>query len=471
VAAVVVLARLLTPADFGLLAMVVPVTILANSLANVGLHGATLHTDSLDQERLSALWWISLRMNGVVFGAMALSGPVLAWLYRDSRVAPIAALWAVALYGVSTSGLHEAFLKRQLRFGAVATIQTSTQALGIAAAILAALLGAGYWALVIRYAIADLTRGASSWVVSRWRPSLHVHLDADARADVRAMQAYGAGWTGYRLVTWLGQQVDRVVVGSLAGPGVLGLYHNARRWAFFPSFEVFASLSDVAVSALSRLRGDPSRFRQYFRRGIIPVLVIPLPVIAFVFVDAREVIQVLLGDQWLAAVPFLRWMSLAAFMTCISQLSNWIYLAEGTTRRQFQWAVIRTPVMLAGVAVGSWWGAHGIAAGFAVATVLLTYPALAYCLRGSRVSMADIAEVAVRPVAATLVAACGLAACVQVLPSPGSPLVAMSMKLGTFALMYAGTWILLPGGRRALREVAAHIGSVGARVGCSSRKR
>lgn len=453
--AVMVLARLLTPADFGLIAMVLPVTFLASSLANLGLHGAAVYADELDHVRLSAMFWLSLKLNAAIFAAMALSGPILAWIYRDTRVIAITLLWAGALFGLSASALHEALLKRQMRFVAVLSVQTGSQALGIAAAIIAALLGASYWALVVRIMSVDLVRGAATWVVARWRPSRALTITPEVRQDVRGMLSYGSGWTGFRVVNWLGQQADRVLVGSLAGPGVLGLYHNARRWAFFPSLQVSTALSDVAVSALSRVRDDVDRYRRYWRWGLLPALAIPLPVIAYVFVDTRAVIMLLLGSQWLGAIPFLRLMCLAAFVTTVGQASNWVYLSEGTTDRQFRWALVRTPVMLAAIAIGSRWGALGIAVGFTVATSVLLYPALAYCLRASVLTMRDAVAAAWRPCVTSLAAAAILVAAMPLLSGLDAWPIALPMKLSVFCASYLGLWLALPGGRHAVSEALA----------------
>lgn len=465
VVAVMVLARLLTPGDFGLLAMVLPVTFLASSLANLGLHGATLHSETLDNARLSTVFWFSAKLNGAIFGAMALSAPILAWIYRDSRVTAIALLWAGALYFVSMSGLQEAVLKRQMRFGAVFSIQTGSQAFGVAVAIVAALFGAGYWSLVMRILSADFARGTANWIVARWRPSRGLPVTSEVKRDVRQMLSYGSGWTGYRVVSWLGQQADRVLVGLLAGPAVLGLYHNARRWAFFPSFQLSTALSDVAVSTFSRVREDPARYRRYWRWGALTALAIPLPIIAYVFVDTHAVVMVLLGSQWLDAVPFLRLMSVAAFFASIGQLSNWIFLSEGTTSRQFKWALVRTPVMLAGIAIGSRWDAIGIAAGFTVATCLLLYPTLAYCLRTSPLGIKDIAVAAWRPCVASFAASAILAAAMPALSSLGGTLVALALKLGVFGASYLALWAALPGGRRALTEALSVTAGLRRRAG------
>jgi O-antigen/teichoic acid export membrane protein len=464
VVAVMVLARLLTPEDFGLLAMVLPITLLASSLANLGLHGATLHSENLDHARLNAMFWLSVKLNGAIFGAMALSAPLLAWIYRDSRVTAIALLWAGALYCLSTSGLQEALLKRQMRFGAVLSIQTGSQALGVTVAIVAALFGAGYWSLVMRILSADMARGVANWLVAGWRPARGSPATSEVRRDVRQMLSYGSGWTGYRVVSWLGQQADRVLVGSLAGPAVLGLYHNARRWAFFPTYQLSTALSDVAVSTFSRVREDPDRYRRYWRWGILPALAIPLPIIAYVFVDTHAVVMVLLGSQWLGSVPFLRLMCVAAFFTSIGQLSNWVYLSEGTTNRQFRWALVRTPVMLAGIAIGYRWGAIGIAAGFTAATCLLLYPTLAYCLRTSPLGTRDIVAAAWRPCVASIAAGAILAAAMPVVSSLGGSLVTLTVKLGVFGAAYLAIWAALPGGRRALSEALSTMAGLGRRV-------
>lgn len=451
---IMILARLLTPADFGLIAMVLPVVVLAGSVAHLGLQPAVLHVERLSQPLLSSLFWLSLKLNGVVYAGLALSGPLLAWLYGDSRVTAIAVVWAASLYGLSTAGLHEALLQRQLRFGAVVSAQTGSQAVAVAAAIAAALLGAGYWALVARIVIGDWLCGAAIWALSGWRPTRRrVRPTAEVAREVREMLSYGKGFSGYRLVSWFGQQMDRLLIGTLAGAGVLGLYHNARRWAFFPFSEVFIPLREVAVSTLSRVRDEPVRYRRYCRRGLLPLLAIPLPATAFMFVSAQDVIVLLLGGQWLGAVPFFRLMCIAAFFGAISQVSNWIYLTEGTTARQFKWALVRTPVVLAAIGIGFRWGAYGVAVGFSAATALMAYPTLAYCLNTSVLRMRDVLGAAWRPAVSSAGAASALSVVVHALPAfdalPGSLL----LKLAVFGVAYLALWTALPGGRHALKEV------------------
>ncbi len=450
---IMILARLLTPADFGLIAMVLPVTLLAGSVAHLGLQPAVLHVGRLSQPLLSSLFWLSLKLNGVVYAGLALSGPLLAWLYGDSRVTAIAVVWAASLYGLSTAGLHEALLQRQLRFGTVVSAQTGSQAVAVAAAIAAALLGAGYWALVVRIVIGDWLRGAAIWALSGWRPTRRGRPTTEVAREVREMLSYGMGFSGYRLVSWFGQQMDRLLIGTLAGAGVLGLYHNARRWAFFPFSEVFIPLREVAVSTLSRVRDEPVRYRRYCRRGLLPLLAIPLPATAFMFVSAQDVIVFLLGGQWLGAVPFFRLMCIASFFGAIGQVSNWIYLTEGTTARQFKWALVRTPVVLAAIGIGFRWGAYGVAVGFSAATALMAYPTLAYCLNTSVLRMRDVLGAAWRPAVSSAGAASALSVVVHALPAfdalPGSLL----LKLAVFGVAYLALWTALPGGRHALKEV------------------
>jgi PST family polysaccharide transporter len=245
---------------------------------------------------------------------------------------------------------------------------------------------------------------------------------------------------------------DRILVGSAGGAATLGLYDSARRWAFYPVNELFMSLSDVALATFSRVSGDAARYRELLRRALLPVLAISLPVVAFVFVDAHDVVRILLGSQWDAAVPFVRWMSVAAFFGALARPTQWFYLSSGETGRQLRWAVfVQTPVMLASVLIGSRWGAGGIAAGFTAGTAVLAIPAVAWALRNSPFRFRDFVRVAARPVLASLVAAGTVGAVLLADPDPG--FIAFAVRLGLFAVAYTATWMGLPGGRRDTAEI------------------
>lgn len=446
-----VLARLLTPADFGVIAMVSTLTALVQSLKHFGLPMAAVHRDTLAIDDVDALFWLNLKLGAATFVLMAAMAPVLAWFYDEPRVAGATVAMALALVVLGLGAQHESLLMRQLRFTTLAVINVGATLIGFLVGIGAAWWGAGYWALVLQLLVTNALYSGSMWSVCRWRP----RRSAAGSERLRDLLRYGKQYSLFSVIEHAGRNVDRVLIGYASGAAALGLYDNAFRWSRFPVTQIYAPLTNVAVSGLSRMQREAERFRDYFYRGALPVLTVTLPATLLVAVAARDVVLVLLGDQWLEAVPLLRLLAVAAFLRCFTKLTQWLYLAEGRTHRQLRWGILATPVLVGAVAAGVPWGAYGVAVGFAAASLVLTPPAVWYCLQGSVLTGVDFLRTLWRPALAAGLAACVvLGADAWLLPSELPSVVSLALRGGLFGAAYASTWLALPGGMQAAREVA-----------------
>lgn len=449
---VMVLARVLRPEDFGVLAMILPLTILFNSVANHALQTSLIHDDHLNDAKTNAVFRSAATRNFLLAALMAASGPLLARLYDDPRATAVAMAWAAFLYAGTLSAVHEALLKRQMRFGTIMSANVAGLVIGIVVAITAALLGARHWALLLQFATMDLFRAVAVWTACGWRPSLRA--GAGAGAEAKAIREYWRNLAAFRVVGWLADHPDRMLVGYIGGAATLGLYDSARRYAFYPFVELYMSLSDVAVATFSRVAHDAAKYRAFVSRGLLPVLALPLPAIAFVGVEARNAVLILLGDQWLEAVPFVRLMCVAAFVGSVGRVTPWLFLSRGETARQLRWGLyVQMPVMLTSVLIGTRFGAMGVAVGFTIGTCLLALPGLAWAVHGSPLRLRDVLGIAARPAVGSLTGVVLLLTMGQWLPDLGGAVPNLAVRLVLFAAVYAVLWFLLPGGRQATREV------------------
>ena len=448
---VTILARLLTPSDFGVLAMVLPVALIVGMTINRGLHVAVLHEAELSLSQISRLFWIAQRFNVVLLGAMALLAPLLARFYNEPRVTVVALLWTLALAFQSLGAFPEAVLKREIRFGMLAGIELAAMIIGVTSAITAAASGYRNVALILQVLVWQTLRCIGAYVASQWRPAGPSAFDSpDATVD--RLVRYGSDFGLSRAVYWLGRQIDRMVVGYVSGASVLGLYDSARRWSWYPFQELFLAMTDVVVASLSRARTDTARFREYCRRGFTAFLALPLPAIVFVGLEAELVVRVLLGERWLGAVPMVRIMCGAAFIDSIGRLTSWLNAAEGNTRQQLQWSVVSTLVTLVAVVAASRSGALAVTWAFAIATATLAIPGIAYCLRTSQLTGGDFARAVWRPATSALMASAGWIAIRGVIPGAQPRVLELAVSATAFAVLYALTWILLPGGQLAMKE-------------------
>ncbi|MGI8995331.1 MAG: lipopolysaccharide biosynthesis protein [Pyrinomonadaceae bacterium] len=447
VAASIILARLLTPNDYGLFALVWTLVAFVEIFKDFGLPLATVQKSELSHEQVSTLFWMNVALGVAVALSTLLLAPAMGALYREPRLLALCSLMAGVFVVEALGAQHEALLKRQMEFAALRVIEVGAAAVGVFVAVGLALGGAGYWALAIQYIAAKVTKTISLWTTCRWRP------DAPRRgAQVRSMIFYGGDVTGFRIMTHAGKHLDRVLLGYFHGATVVGLYTAAERWAMLTIEQVQTSLLPIAVSGFSHSRHDIGRYRDYYRKALLPLFGVILPTLTFMFVEAHNVVALLLGSQWLEAVPLFRALLFSALAASISQTTKWVYLAEGRTRRQLRWGLLSASIMMISVVVGVRWGALGVAVAYSAATCALALPGVAYCLKASPLHLRDFLGVVWRPALSSVGTAAVLLAVKPHLPLAGTG-AEIASSLIIFGLTYPLLWASTPSGRQSLCEM------------------
>lgn len=448
-----ILARLLTPEDFGLLVLANLFIAFISSFRDMGLKMAIVHHEELTQDQISALFWFNLKFSIAVLIFMLLMAPAFAWLYHDARLIPIVAVLALGILALSLSTQHEAVLMRQMRFELLASIEAASLLLGMVAGIAAAFAGWGYWALVLQIMVMNLGQSLGLWMLCSWRPvRLRKHV------SVRHMLRYGGNHTAYNVLKTVSDNLDRALVGLTSGIAAAGLYQNAFRWAFTPLLQVYTPLQGVAVASMSRVKQDAPAYRAAYTSGLLPVFSLTLPLLVFMAAESRVFILTLLGPQWTAAIPLFRLLCIAAIAAGFSQVTSWLYLSQGSTHRQLRWGLIATPLVVAGIVIGFRWGALGIAIGYTSVRCLLVLPEIAFCTHRSPLSFWDFLRPAWRPALASMAALLVLLLSENALAAP-SLVVTFATRLALFALTFALAWFLLPGGRASAGRLLHLVGS------------
>ena len=336
---IAILARLLTPEDFGLIAMVTALTGFMEMFKDAGLSMATVQRAEISHDQISTLFWINLALSAVLMVLMVAFAPAVARFYGQPRLLWITvALAPTFLFGGMTVQ-HQAILNRQMRFAALGMIQVASQAVGIAAAITAAALGLRYWALVIMTAAVAAANTVAVWLFSGWRPGL-----PKSRSGVRPMLDFGANLMGFGLLNYIVRNADNVMIGRYCGAAALGLYARAYQIFLLPLSQLFGPFAAVVTPALSRVQNDPQRFRRYYCMAATALAYSTLPLMVVLIVCARETVSVFLGPKWLDAVPIFLVLALGGLLQPIASLLGSIFIALGQTDRQRRWATFVMPV-------------------------------------------------------------------------------------------------------------------------------
>lgn len=367
----IVLARLLTPQDYGLIGMVVIVINFVGMFPFLGLSTATMRWAELNHQQVSTLFWINVGLSGAIALIAIASAPLLAWFYHEPRLVPITAGYACSLLLMGFYIQHEAILSRQMRFGAIAAIEIAAHAIGFASAIVAASYGARYWALVLNQVVMNTATIVGAWALCKWRPGWPVR-----GSGVRAMLSFGGNLTGYNVMNYFSRNLDNALIGKFWGGYQLGLYSRAYQMLLTPMIQINAPLVAVAVPALSRLADSPDRYRAAFLKVLEKIAMVTMPLVGFMIATSDWLVVFLLGEQWRESGRIFMWLGVAAIVQPVARSTLWLFTTQGRSREMFRWGIIGSLIAIVAIVAGLPWGAMGVAASYALTDVCITTPLL-----------------------------------------------------------------------------------------------
>ena len=449
-ASLVVLARLLSPHDYGLVAVVVVIIGIGEIFRDFGLSSAAVRAPELSHAQSSNLFWINSGI-GLVLGTglFLLAGP-LASAFGQGEVVGIARAMAAVflLNGLTTQ--FRALLVRALRFRWLATVDVLAPAAAFIAALAAALFGWGYWALVVQHLTQALVLLLGAALGARMMPGL-------PRRDVsvRSFLAFGGNLVLTQLVNYATNRLDTAVVGFAHGATPLGLYNRAYQLVVTPLSQVQSPVTSVAVPVLTRLQDDQPRFAAYLARGQL-ALGYPIALaMVFVAAAAEPIVEIMLGEQWLATVPLLQFFALAGIARNLAFVGYWVYVVRGLSSSLLRFTAATAIVPVAGVLIGARWGVVGVAAGVAIAP-WVTWPlSLWWLSRVTAVPVRSLYGGAARIILVSLFAFGAARATITLLPSlPAVGALAVCASAIAAVLGLLGLHPAIRADARDLREVA-----------------
>ena len=394
-----ILARLLGPKDFGLVGMVTAFTGVLGLFRDFGLSSAAVQRTTVTEEQISTLFWINILV-GAILGLLAVAmAPAIAAFYHEPRLFAVTCVLSIAFLLNAAGVQHWALLQRQMRFTALAVINTTALMVSAAIAIGAAKAGYGYWALVAMAITLPLINLIGLWLTAGWIPGM-----PRRRAGIRSMMRFGSTVTLNGLVVYIGTNFEKVLLGRFWGADAIGIYGRAYQFISIPTDNLNTAAGEVAFSALSRLQDDPGRLRTYFLKGYSLVVALTLPITVACALFADDMIFVCLGPKWKEAAPIFRLLAPTILVFAIVNPLSWLLTSIGFVGRLLKIALVITPFMIAGYFVGLPYGPKGVAFAYSAVMTLSLFPLVASCVRGTVIYLRDIWSVLSQPLASSIVA-------------------------------------------------------------------
>jgi O-antigen/teichoic acid export membrane protein len=445
-ARIVVLARLLQPADYGLVAMVTALTGVMEMFKDLGLNTATVTREKLSHDQVSTLFWINAGFGLLLSLLTAAVAPAIAWFYGDPRLLTITLALAPSFLLAGLAVQHQALLRRQMRFGVLAGIRIADVITGLVVGLAIAWLGGGYWALVAMPLASAVASGLGVWIYSRWLPGPPVK-----GTGAREMLRFGSQVTGTNLVTYFSRRLDQFLLGWWSGATALGLYTKSVSLVEAPLNRALAPIATVVLPTLSQLSSQPKRYRDGYLRILEMLCLVSMPGAAFMIGCAAWLIPFLLGPQWKDAAPMFAVLSVTGFLRPIEGSNWWLFVTQERAAEGLRWSVISAGISAASVVVGLPWGGIGVATAVTVASVIRLPLLVWFTTHVGPVRAADVYRAQAPPTFAALVALGALLALEPYLEAMPHAL-ALAAGLAVTGAVFFAALATLPAGRRTLRD-------------------
>ncbi len=456
VVSTVVLSRLLTPVDFGVVTMVTTFSLLLASFGLNGFTDAVIQFEEMDHYTASNLFWLNSGAGLVLAVAFSAAGPLLARFYRNPLVSNVAIGVSLGIFVGAASVIHLALLKRAMRFTAASANEVVALAAYIAVAILLALRGWGYWALVAGIVAQQLSVTIGAWWLCRWIPSLPRRTGKTGAAVRFAAKVYGRFCLGYST-----QNIDNLLVGWRFNAVALGFYKRAFDLFALSASQLVSPLHNVALATLSRLNQDPARLRRYLANSLGMIAFVGMAASADLTLVGKDVVRLVLGPKWSESGRIFELFGPGIGAMLLCSTVGWIHLSVGKPERWLRWTLVELAVTASLFLAALRWGPAGIAAAWSISSWTLLIPGFWYAGRPIGFGVPTLVAAIWRYAAAALAAGLGTAALVRGTPFWGAPssanaaLEAVMIMSASFVTLYLGVVILLHWGLAPFRQLAS----------------
>jgi polysaccharide transporter, PST family len=440
----VILARLLTPADFGLNAIVASCVGLITLIQDIGLAQATIQRQRLTTAQTSALFWLAFGAGLLLAIFLALSAPLVAWFFGDGRLKLLIVAFSSLIFVSGAQSQQLALLSRDLRFKTLAGIDVISASASVIAGVIFAWMTMSYWAFFVGNLAASIVGLIGVWVsypLRTGRPSFD--------GEFKEIISFGSGVSGFNIANYFARNADYVLIAKFYGSTELGFYDRAYKLLLFPLQQILGPLGRIMLPMLARIQSDPDRYRRAYTESISLLMILSQPGLIMVTIFADDVFSILFGPHWAPSVPIFRWLGLCGLHQVMTSTTGWLFVSQGRSGDLFRLGVVNAVATVISVVIGLPWGALGVAMSYTGANYAVLLP-ITWWWAGARgpVSTVELIRTAVPHAVATATSAVVLLVAARRATGAGVGL-CFGLMIASY-LVYVAIMLLYPAKRAIL---------------------
>lgn len=360
-----ILARLLSPDDFGTLAMVTVFINFAMIFSEMGVSSALIQKQDTHDRHYDSAFWLNIFVGiGLTLIFMAAS-PLIAWFYKKPELSPILLVVAFNFLFSSFTIIQQAILTKEMNFRSLAIRDIIAVILSGIIGIILAHHGFGVWSLVYQFLAFTIINAFLLWILSPWRPRLRFAL-----SDIKDIFHFSAHLTGFNILNYFSRNIDQLLIGKFLGAQALGYYSLAYKIMLYPLQNISAIIGKVMFPALSKIQGNLFKVREIYTQMIKKIALITFPFMAVVFATAPEFTRVIWGERWEPMIPLIRMLSVCGMAQSIHTTCGGLLLSQGKSKLQLYLGLWSALLNTAAISIGLRWGIYGVAACYLIIQIL-----------------------------------------------------------------------------------------------------
>lgn len=359
----IILARLLSPKDYGIVGMSGTILGFVQIFNTFGFRSALIQKQDITDSHYSTAFWMTLAMSTSLYLVTIMASPLAAQFFKEPQLVNIITVSAFGFIVTSLNTIQLAMLEKQLDFKKITIIELTMAVCNGAVAITLAITGHGVWSLVWGSIAGQSVAVPLSWYMTKWRPAFNFD-----RGAFKELVGFGAHLTGASFINYFARNADNLIIGRVLGASALGYYTLAYNLMLKPLQYVSSNIARVLFPALSAIRDDKERTRQAYLKVVQYISIITFPMMAGLLSLAPDLIHAVYGEKWMPTVPIFQILCLLGAIQSIGTTVGIIYVSQGRADLQFKYTMIFSPIIVSSFIIGVQWGVMGVAIGYLISS-------------------------------------------------------------------------------------------------------
>jgi PST family polysaccharide transporter len=388
----IVVSRLLPPDDFGVIAMIAPITAFVLMFQELGLSQAIVQAKEIEDEKVNSLFWISFSVSILIATIILLLSPLISLFYNDGRTGLVASASVIPVLITALGLQHTALLEREMRFPALALVDIANAATNLFVTIGLAYFWKSYWVLFVGTTSGTCVQTILLWSFNRWRPRAKINLNG-----TRGMLTFGGNLAAFNMVNFWVRNLDNILIAKYFGSVALGLYDRSYRIMMLPITGINYPIGRVMLPTLSKLRDNPEKYRKIYIITVRFIMFVITPGVALSVVLSKSLMVFLLGDQWEATGSIFFWLGFTGLLQPIANPTGWLFISSGRTQAMLRLGIISASMTAIGFVLAIPWGTEGIAASLFVTLAIRMPIIFSMSCKGTSVSSLDMYKIMIEP--------------------------------------------------------------------------